>query len=133
MELNITEFFNEAAPRDYSASVAEIGNNAGADTWQAAMADADDYNLLDTDDKRDAFRVYVKGFGAWDDAEIAAWCDTELQALCVQMIAGDMRECGIGPESTDADWGEYQKRAEAGRVSGRIGRNETDIFYYIGD
>lgn len=131
MELNISEFFKTAPVRDYSASVAEIGNNAGADTWLAAMADADDYNLLDTDDKRDAFRAYFKGFGAWDEAEIAAWSNTQLNALCIQCIAGNMRECGIGPESSDADWLEYQRKAEAGRVCGNIYRNETDVFFSI--
>ena len=32
MDIDITTFFNEAAPRDYSASVAEIGRDAGPTT-----------------------------------------------------------------------------------------------------
>ena len=40
MQINITRFFNEACPRDYSASAAEIGENAGADTWRAACDDS---------------------------------------------------------------------------------------------
>lgn len=91
MEINITRFYNEAAPMDYSASVAEIGRNAGNDTWQAAVEDSPDYNMLDTDDKRDAFRQHVRSFGAWSDEEIAAWTDIELNALFIQLVSGDMR------------------------------------------
>lgn len=92
MELNITRFFNEACPMDYSASVAEIGQNAGKATWQAACEDSSDYMILDSQEKREAFRAYVKGFGAWEETEIQAWNDIELNALLLQFIAGDIRE-----------------------------------------
>lgn len=91
IDIDITRFITEAAPMDYSASVMEIGANAGRDTWRRAVEDAPDYNLLDTDDKRDEFRAHVKGFGAWTDDEIAAWSDVELNALLMQMISGDIR------------------------------------------
>lgn len=91
MDINITRFYNEAAPMDYSASIAEIGQDAGPSTWRAACEDAPDYNMLDTDDKRDEFRKYVKGFGAWTDDEIAAWDTTQLNALFIQFVSGDMR------------------------------------------
>ncbi len=88
MELNITEFYNNTCPRDYSASVAEIGANAGHDTWRAACEDSPDYMILDTDDKLQAMREHVRGFGEWSDEEIAAWTDVELNALLLQFIAG---------------------------------------------
>jgi len=91
MEIDITRFYNEAAPMDYSASVMEIGDDAGPSTWRAAMEDAPDYNLLDTNDKREAFRRHISGFGAWSAEEIAAWSDTELNALFMQLISGDIR------------------------------------------
>lgn len=91
MDINITRFYNEAAPMDYSASIAEIGQDAGPSTWRAACDDAPDYNMLDTDDKRDEFRTHVKGFGAWSDEEIAAWDTTQLNALFIQFVSGDMR------------------------------------------
>lgn len=91
MEINITKFYREAAPMDYSASIAEIGADAGPATWHAACEDAPDYNLLSTDEARDAFRSHVKGFGAWSDEEIAAWSDVELDALFMQLISGDIR------------------------------------------
>ncbi len=133
MEINITRFFNEAYPSDYSASVAEIGNNAGADTWRAACDDSADYMMLDDDDKRQAFREYVKGFGAWDDEEIAEWSDIELNALLLQMISGEIREFR---ELADSDWQQWQELAERGQVTGNLysGSLSTDgkVYYYIG-
>src|SRR4030067_1527725 len=95
MELNITEVFNTIKPTDYSASAAEIGANAGPATWRAAVGDSPDYMLLDDEDKRKAFKGHIRGFGAWDDGEITAWSDVELNALFLQLLAGDMREAGL--------------------------------------
>lgn len=99
MEINITKFYREATPNDYSASVAEIGNNAGPDTWRAANDDSAEYFILDTDEKREAFRDYIRGFGAWDESEITGFSDTALNALCIQFVAGDLREHGLDSES----------------------------------
>lgn len=135
MEINITRFFNEAAPMDYSASVAEIGNNAGADTWRAACEDAPDWNLLDTDEKREAFKDHIRGFGAWGDDEIAAWSDTELNALFMQLVAGDMREADLHPDMTGDEWKEYERRAQAGSVSGNIFGGplsaDGEVYYFL--
>lgn len=118
MELNITRFFNDACPMDYSASVAEIGANAGRDTWQAACDDSDDFMLLDDEEKREAFRVHVRCFGAWSDEEIAAWSDKELNALCIQMVSGEIRECEKPPHES----------------SSRIYQTEDgQVYYYVGE
>lgn len=118
MDINITEFFNNAAPMDYSASIAEIGNNAGADTWQAAVDDSEDYFMVDDDEKREAFRKHVKGFGAWSDSEIEAWSDNQLNALFIQMVSGDMREAGL--YERPVDWEAYKEKSEHGQCSGNI-------------
>lgn len=137
MELNITRFWNEAAPRDYSASRAELGDDVGKVTWSHAVEDAPEYNFLDTDEKREEFRKYVKGFGAWSDEEIAAWSDTELNALLLQMISGDMRDVPEMSGPQDWDWTKYEQFCEQGVCSGRLygGPMSTDgqIYYYIGD
>ena len=130
MEINITHFFNTAAPMDYSASVAEIGNDAGPATWAAACEDSPANMLLDDDAKRDAFKAHIAGFGAWTDEEIAAWTEVELNALFMQLISGDMREADIGPESTADDWVAYEERAHAGRCSGNIFRATDGEVYY---
>ena len=131
MEIDITRFFEECAPRDYSASVAEIGQDAGAVTWAAACEDAPEFALLDTPEKRDAFRDYVRGFGAWTDAELSGWTDTELGALFLQLIAGDIREAGL--DTAAPDWAEYEAGAQAGRYSGNLYRGDAGrVYYYVG-
>lgn len=136
MELNITEVFNAIAPRDYSASVAEIGANAGADTWRAAVEDSPGHMLLGTEEKREAFKGHIRGFGAWSDEEVAAWSDVELNALFLQMIAGDMREAGLHAGMAADEWAAYQEAAKAGQVPGNIfgGPLSTngEIYYYLG-
>lgn len=132
MELNITKLFNAIAPRDYSASVAEIGANAGRDTWRAAVGDSPDFMLLDTDDKREAFKGLVRGYGAWSPEEVEAWSDVELNALLLQMIAGDMREGDLSAGMTAEGWARYQEASEAGEVSGAIFVADGEIYYYLG-
>jgi len=134
MELDITRFFAVADPFQYSASRMELGQNAANITWDHARADASDYNLLNDDESRDAMRAHIKGFGAWDEAEIAAMSDQDLNALLIQMISGDMREGGLDSDPTLADWAAYEDAATSGNVGGRINRGDNGrIYYYIGD
>lgn len=129
MELEITRFFNEATPKDYSASVAEIGQNAGPDTWRAACDDSEEYLILDSEEKREDFRQHIAGFGAWDDEEINAMSDKELNALCIQLISGDIREAGLN--TTNPDWPQYQLDSEAGQVSGNLFAADGKIYYSL--
>lgn len=131
MELDISEFFRTADPATYSASIAEIGNNAGAITWHAATEA--DFLILDDEEKRQAFRDFIRSAGAWDDSEIAAFSPNELNALCIQWISGDMREAGLTGTESD-DWEEYTQGVESGRYSGRIfGAENGRVFFYIGN
>ena len=133
MELNITEFFRTAAPMDYSASAAEIGADADRLTWLAAVEDAPDWPLLDTDEKREAFKAHLLGFGAWQEDEIAEWSNRELVALLLQMIAGDIRDADLSPDSDDADWIAYEARAAAGQCASNIFRaDDGAVYYWIG-
>jgi len=128
LEINITQFITETCPRDYSASCAEMGDNAGALTWSHAVEDSTEWNFLDTEDKRDAFRAFVCELGGWTEAEIAAWSDVELNALCIQWIAGDIREC-LEWEVDDV-WANYQEMAEAGQVNSNLYRAEDGSVYW---
>jgi hypothetical protein len=130
MEINITKFFNEAAPMDYSASAAEIGQDAAADTWRAACDDAPDYNMLDTDEKRDAFRAFVRDSGGWSAVEIQTWSDMKLNALFMQCIAGDMREARLHANMTGHEWEAYTKRVRNGDVWGNIFRADDGEIYF---
>lgn len=132
MELDITNFYDNAYPKDYSASVLELGQDAGLYTWQSAKNDSEDYMMLDTEEKRIAMRQYVRTFGAWDDEEIATWTDLELNALLIQMISGDIRESVL--ENDPDNWIDYEIESEKGQVSGRLFPTEDGkIYYYIGE
>lgn len=133
MEIDITEFFETAEAFDYSASAADLGQDAGKITWRAAVDDATNVypGLLDTEEKRDAWRDDLRGFGAWEDEEIAAWSEDELTALLIQFISGDIREmedlCGD-------DWEAYRVLQERGTCSGRLYRGDDGrVYFYIGD
>lgn len=136
MEINITNFFYAVAPRDLSASVAEIGTNAGAYTWEASCEAADEYNPLDTEDKKSAFREFVRSSGGWTDDEISAWSDKELIALFLQWIAGDMREMGIDKPVANpfsVDWAEIEASQEMGQAPSNIFRGiDGEIYFYAG-
>lgn len=131
MEINITRFFKRQNPRAYSASVAERGPTAGADTWTEAMESAP--RLLKSAEQLQAMRDHARGFGAWSDDEISAMSARELNALFVQMVAGDMRDYRDSVEGWD--WAEYEAGCEAGQYSGRIGRGADagTVWYTLGD
>ena len=108
-------------PGDCSNSVANLGQNAGALTWQASRRAAS--ALVLSEGQKDAFRDFVRSSGGWDDEEIAAWDDAELTALCVQWIAGDIREGfgdGVSNDPAEWDWADYNERAERGAVSSNL-------------
>lgn len=129
MELNITAFINRAVPSDYSASVIEKGGDAANITWRNAIHDSDHFALLTTDEQREAFRKYTQTFGAWTDEDIAAWNDAELNALCIQMIAGEMRDADMIGNDPKA-WEKYNALVEAGQVAGNLCRNDDGTVYF---
>lgn len=90
MELNITQFVNTQHPSDYSASVAELGWNAGQLTWNAAKEC--EVTLLHTDDEIQETKDFFESFGAWDAEEMSARTNNEVNALLIQFISGDMRD-----------------------------------------
>lgn len=135
MEIDITALVAERDMSEFSASRAELGNNAAKITWANACdrASEDDPPLLSTD-QLPRFRRYVKEFGAWSEEEIAAWDHGECCALMIQFAAGDVREAqsltpgdGLG----DIDWPAYEKLAEEGTASGRIFTSADRIYYSI--
>lgn len=89
MELKIKHLINEELS-NYSASVMELGQNAGRITWDNAKKSY--YVFVSTEEEKQKARDYIKEFGAWDEEEIAAWSDVELNALILQLIVGDLRE-----------------------------------------
>lgn len=118
---DVTRLVYDVDPFDLSASVAERGKNAGPETWANALACAGDAPL--TVEDREGAKRFFRGFGAWDREEIEAWSDAELDALILQMAAGDLRELqslcpgdGLG----DVDWKEAETLMQEGTVSARL-------------
>lgn len=135
MDLNITRFFHEAPHRDYAASAMELGQNAGQITWQNAMGDAYEWALL-PDAELETFADWVRGTGGWSDEEVDAMSNQELQALCVQFVAGWIRDAfgDDTTELTEEDWSDYYARAQAGEVAGAFSRDSKgQVFCYFGD
>ena len=72
-----------------------------------------------------AMRAWAKDSGGWNDEEIAAWSDNELNALFIQLVSGDIREMG------NSTWEEYAALSEAGQVSGCLFETQDgSIIYY---
>lgn len=124
--VDITEFLATECMRDFSASVAEIGPNAGRYTWAASIDSAEDWQFLDDDTMPD-FLEFVRQSGGWTDEEISAWSQQEIQALCLQWIAGDVRECRA--DSQDPDWDAILRDQEAGRIPSTIYRQGERIYW----
>ena len=111
-------------------SVANLGQNAGKLTWQASQRAAS--SLVLSEGQKEAFRDFVRSSGGWTREEIAVWSDAELTALCVQWIAGDVRE-GFGDDLPDDpaewDWADYSERAERGAVSSTLYLHDGKLFW----
>ncbi len=102
-ELDVTAIVQAIEPADYSASRAELGNDAGRITWANATRDA--LELFGDAFDRKTFESYFMGFGAWDAAELAAHTDAECAALMLQFISSDLRECDVSGRFFRADDG----------------------------
>lgn len=133
MQINITDFFNACTPCEFSASAFELGEHAGEITWKAALKEAANTRLLKTEEELEAFRKFVLSFGGWTKEEVAAWTELELNALCIQWIAGDMREPAdfqLDPDSTDDMWEDYIEQSQYSLCSGRLSRSADGQIYW---
>lgn len=125
MEINISSLAGMNA-FDLSHSMAEGGENAGANTWEASKGQAEETPLLDTPEKLEAFRDWVRDHGA----ERAAWTPQEVNALFLQWIAGDVRD--LGADTLDGiDWEEAKALQDAGQAPSNIWRDpESGEFFF---
>lgn len=129
MEINITSL-KDMDCFALSHSVMEGGSNAGQNTWQAAKEQAEETSLLDTEEKKEAFREWIADFGAWSEEDIAEMDDINLNALFLQFIAGDVREAGAD-YLEDIDWEKYEKDVEDGQISGYFYQNNGEIYFNL--
>lgn len=108
MEIDITSLL-ESDQFALSHSQAEGGPDAGPHTWQASLERAEETALLDTPEKLEAMRDFARSSGGWSAEEIAEWTPQEVNALFLQWIAGDCRQCpaileGVSFECRDGQW-----------------------------
>ncbi|RWP84717.1 MAG: hypothetical protein EOR11_19855 [Mesorhizobium sp.] len=132
--IDVTRLVNDVDPFELSRSIAEAGKDAGSTSWRNATTEATERPLLAEGDREDV-REYFKGFGAWDDEEIAAWSDSELDALVLQYAAGGLREVQSlcpGDGLADVDWQEAEALAERGTVGGNLYPQGDSLMIYIG-
>lgn len=125
MEINITKFFKEENTDSYYGSVATHGPNAGKETYEAACFAARKYSLLDTPEQEEAFKKYIKEFGAWTDEEIAEWDNDELTGLFIQIICAEMKEGDLN--TTEPDWEAYEESSDN---AGNLFRGDDGEVYF---
>lgn len=128
MKINITDFFYTGQAHLYSASAAELGENAGKITWANALKASGTYKLLDTLEKRSAFREFLVDTGGWTPSEALSVTLPELDALFIQFVAEDIREAGI--DVPFPDWELYEDKCSIGFYSGRIFKSQAGQVYY---
>ena len=120
MELDITAFAQSQNMNSYSNSIANSGlSNIGDITWSNAQSLAKEWPNV----SRDVLIPYFAEYGAWDDLEV--WSDIELNAVLVQMIAGDLAEY-----QAYASPAAYEQASTDGKVSGNIYTTDTGALFY---
>jgi hypothetical protein len=144
MEIEITSLL-ENDQFYLSHSRAEGGQNAGSETWSAALAAADETPLLDTEEKLQSMRDFAESSGGWDEDEIAAWTDQEINALFLQWIAGDCRECPALENSfaktdsrystadalSEIDWRKTRRMQESGQIPSNLFKTGRKIYFSL--
>ena len=136
MKINISSLLSRSDfnPSQCSGSRAELGEDAGHITWQASLAVAAvPPVLLDTEEKLQAMRGFVRGSGGWTQEEIDCWSAEHVNALFVQWTAGAIREAFDDAGLADWDWADYEERAEHGSSSSNLFRAEDGaVYFYLG-
>ena len=118
MELDITEFYNNAEPTYYYDSVANSGlKNIGQITWERAKQETV-YNFV-TDGTREALQAYMTSL----DDDWSGLSDDELNALTIQLIASEIKE------KKGMTWDEYERAIKEGLISGLLFRTDYGRIY----
>lgn len=126
MELDITDMVNDSVEMpNLSGSCLEHGADAGQITWDNAKDYASVRPILNGHDEIEQAIRHLREFGAWSEEEIRNWPINELNAVMIQLIAGDIREmeaCGT--------YEEYLVESERGTVPSNIFRADDGRWYY---
>jgi hypothetical protein len=129
MEIDITRFVKSEDPAFYSASKLELGENAGKITWGNAQKTP--FRFVNKKN-REVFREWLLEFGAWDDEDLQEMDLKEFNALFIQIISGDLRECGITSRTTEEEWDEIERLQQEGVYPSPLFRHKGRIYYGLG-
>jgi hypothetical protein len=134
MEININQYFeNELCPSDFSASANEMGNNAGALTWAYSNEEVEDTILLVTFEQFAAFIAHMESMGMDFSDDDKPMNGTELNALFIQLISGDIRE-SEGLDQSPINWELYEEESREGQIASNIFLSDDDnVYYYLGE
>ena len=126
MEIEVTNMVNDSDYMPYlSGSVAELGDRAGALTWENSQRYAERSPLLKPEQCEDV-REYFASMGFGDEAR--AWSDAETQAAMIQDVASAIREM-----EDYSSYESYTKAQESGQVSSSLFQSSDNRwFYYVG-
>lgn len=116
MDINITHLL-DTDMYEFSHSAAEGGENAGRETWNAALNGP--RPLLKTEEEFESFRDFARSTG-----EIASWDNNECQALFLQFVAGDVRQCPAILEGV-----EFEDRKECAQAA-TLEEIKSGCWYY---
>lgn len=119
-----------------SHSAHEGGQNAGQNTWRASLEAAEETPLLDTPDKLQAMRDFALDSGGWDEAEAAEWTEQEVNALFLQWIAGDCRQCpakdgGRADSLDEIEWRKTRRAQEQGQCPSNLYKQGRKIYFSL--
>lgn len=128
---DVTRLVEGVDPSEISGSIAERGANAGPETWSNSREAVKDSPILKDEDERRAAREFFRGFGAWSDDEMKAWTIDELDALVLQLAAGDLREIqdlAPGKGLGGINWKKADRLSREGVVSGRVYTQDGRLY-----
>ncbi len=80
---------------------------------------------------RESKEHFIINMGSWTAEEIAGYTDAMVDALILQWIAIDMRECDMPSNPDDAWWAKYEADCEAGTVPSRFYRHDGQIYFCL--
>tara|TARA_R110002126_G_scaffold62991_11_gene161806 strand:+ start:1108 stop:1533 length:426 start_codon:yes stop_codon:yes gene_type:complete len=106
MTIDITKHWMDSNHWLISNSVANLGNEAAAQTWAKAV-EASELHPIITKDNEDEVKDYLRSFGAWSDEEIDGYSQTELGAFIYQEVSAEHNRIHEGEHMGDdgeIDW-----------------------------
>lgn len=139
-ELDVTALVNRSDEMIYySASRAELGDDAGAVTWQNSLDNVASDNpdgdgaLISHPQDISAARDYFADFGAWEREEIDGWSKQEVNALLLQDIAGAIREYFRALDDAGGDENSAEFQQWQANCGGRLYRcDDGQWWFYVG-